>query len=1381
MAIRPRFLLFFLLGLATGTGGVCRQGQLRFEHVDINNGLSHNQINCILKDDRGFMWFGTLSGLNRYDGYSFKIFRHDMQDSTSLNDNYITGIYPLPQGRLWVNTRTGSNIYDPATESFTRDQNTYLSSLSLPPGTVRAVVRDKQNNFWFVYDQDGIYRFTPPSKTVHHIRYRPNDPTSLSDNDVADIAPDPENNLWIVQGNGIIQKLDTRSTEVTYRNDSLLAVNAGKKGAYKIFVDRQGDPWIYLSGTANGLFYFNRIQKEFSHLTTDSGPCRLNNNIIEAVSQDDKGIIWVGTDHGGINLIHKKDFTVGYLMNNPANNKSLAQNSIYSLYQDNAGIMWAGTYKKGVSYYNELFDRFPLYRNDPGLSEDRPGSGRSLPYDDVNRFVEDKKGNLWIGTNGGGLIYFDRANGSFRQYLHNADDPNSLGNNVIVALFPDSRNNLWIGTYMGGLDRFDGKRFIHYRYDPDDSTSLSNNSVWDIYEDSQHHLWVGTLGGGLALFDYPGRHFIRHKSKYITDGLSYISVLTEDHRNNLWIGTAAGVEVMHLKTGNTTYFSHSPSDPGSLSNDNINAIFQDSKGRIWIGTREGLNLFNPATEKYRIFTTKNGLPDNTILTILEDHQNRLWMSTPSGLSCLTTSGEGANRTFSFENYNESDGLQGREFNDKSAFKTHDGLLIFGGANGFNMFNPAHIRTNGHTPPVVLTDLQLFNKSVRIGDKLRNHVILPRSISETASIEIPYKINDFSIVFAALGYTHTEKNKYAYKLEGFNEEWLVSGNKVHKATYTNLDPGDYTFRVRASNSDGIWGRESTTLRIKILPPFWRTGWAYFLYAILIAALLYLARSIILYRARMNFKIEHQQNEAQRMHVLDMMKIRFFTNISHEFRTPLTLILTPLDKLVSQAEEPHQKNQLKLIQRNAKRLLHLVNQLLDFRKMEVQEIKLHPVHGNIIEFIKEIVYSFTDIAEKKNISFSLETPAQPLYTDFDPDKIERILFNLLSNAFKFTPEAGNIKVLLDITTGDAPSKTKFTIRVKDDGIGIPGEKQQKIFERFFQHGLPPAAVNPGSGIGLAITHEFVRLHGGSIRVESEPGKGSCFIVEFPVSPGAGKQDHKTEVFPLNNEPLKSPPLPEKGKRSTILLIDDNEDFRFYLKDNLSVYFHLLEAATGKEGWEKALGDKPDLIVSDIMMPGMNGIELARRLKKDPRTAGIPVILLTARATEEQALEGYETGANDYITKPFNFEILLARIHNLLAEKKRQQKKLPPTVPVNPTQIAITSGDEKFLQEAIAVVEEHMADSDFSVKEMSAALFISRVTLYKRISSITGKTPVEFIRMLRIKRAAQLLEKGKMNVSQAAYEVGFNNPKYFTKYFKDQFGVLPSVFGKEPKNEE
>jgi len=572
-------------------------------------------------------------------------------------------------------------------------------------------------------------------------------------------------------------------------------------------------------------------------------------------------------------------------------------------------------------------------------------------------------------------------------------------------------------------------------------------------------------------------------------------------------------------------------------------------------------------------------------------------------------------------------------------------------------------------------------------------------------------------------------------------------------------------VRAADEDGSWNEQVLELSIRILPPFWKTPLAYILYSLLLIGGLLLARHILLQRAAMRFALAQERKEAQRLHELDMMKIRFFTNVSHEFRTPLSLILTPLDKIIQHTDDPARKAQFNLIHRNARRLLNMVNQLLDFRKLEVQELRLNTNKGDIVRFIKELSYSFTDIAEKKNIDFSFREAIPSLCAYFDPDKMERIIFNLLSNAFKFTPEGGEVAVNLDYD----PAGT-LILKVKDTGIGIEKDKQEKIFERFFQNEIPGSMVNQGSGIGLAITWEFVRLHNGTIKVESAPGEGSCFTVTLPVV--AAEEE---VVGPVVVAPAVEDKKGKKSKKQTVLLVEDNEDFRFYLKDNLRVYFNILEAVNGKEGWQKTLGSHPDLVVSDISMPEMNGIDLCRKIKEDKRTAFIPVILLTALTGEEQQLRGLETGANDYMTKPFNFEILLSKIRNLLAQQETARKTYQKQVEASPSHPKVESSDEKFIRQALDLVEKNMANPGFSVEEMSRELFISRVALYKRLLALTGKTPIEFIRSVRLKRAAQLLEKSQHTVSEIAYEVGFNNPKNFSRYFKEEFGILPSAWQK------
>ncbi|HEX9511783.1 MAG TPA: two-component regulator propeller domain-containing protein [Puia sp.] len=1415
----------------------------RFSRLDISKGLSHNEVTCLFKDEKGFMWLGTMSGLNRYDGYSFKVFKHDLRDSSSISDDFIVQILEGPGHKLWISTRAGFTIYDPLTEKFDRNPYRFLYSIHINCDNITDIRKDRQGNYWFVATGRGagFYKFDPSHLSTQHFLHKEGDPSTLHSNQLRSVASNTLGDWWIIYDDGILEKMDGRTHKIVYRSAAIQKNFPNELPEYHLYVDAQNDCWLYTAGKPGGIVYFKPSSGDYLRIRKEAGTHGLNNNLVTGVVQDDKGLIWIATDHGGINLLDKKDFSVRYLLAREDDDKSLSQNSINTVYKDNTGIIWVGTFKKGASYYHEDILKFPLYRH-------QPSNPNSLSYDDVNRFVEDEKGNLWIGTNGGGLIYFNRTTGKYTQYTHNPANPGSLSNDVIVSLCLDHEQRLWIGTYFGGLDYFDGKTFRHYRHDESDSNSIGDDRIWEIKEDSRGRLWIGTLAAGLDLFDREKNIFIHyHPEASASPDASgttpsvrsgYISELVEDREGNLWVGTATGIDVLEAATGRFRHYGNEDNNVSSLSNNNVISILEDSRGLIWVGTREGLNLFDKKHRSFTTFRTEEGLPDNTILTMLEDNSHNLWFSTPNGLSNMIVSTDSHTGQYSwrFKNYDESHGLQGREFNENAALKTREGELIFGGANGFNIFDPQRFRIGTRNPELILTDLQVFNKSIGIGEKLNGHIILPRSITESREITLRYNENVFSIGFAVLDFLNAEKVEYAYILEGFNKDWLVSDDKTRKAVYTNLDPGNYTFKVRTANDDGTWNSQVLELRIKILPPFWKTPLAYIIYVLLFAGILVFARRMILQRAHTRFALEQERKEAQRLHDLDMMKIRFFTNVSHEFRTPLSLILTPLDKIIKNTDNPSQKAQFHLIHRNARRLLNMVNQLLDFRKLEVQELRLNAGRGDIVKFIKELSFSFADIAGKKNIDFSFTTTVPALYTSFDQDKLERILFNLLSNAFKFTHEHGRVSVAVDWLP-PAPTSAPFSaapdepqllqLTVKDTGIGIEKGKQEKIFERFFQNDIPGSMVNQGSGIGLAITREFVKLHNGAIRVESEPGQGSCFIVLLPLTdlgpvagsvpvidpaPVAGSvPDPLSAGFHIPGDPFAAGPPEATGlieatgpseiagpteiarppevsgaalkkesripasaaKKLTVLLVEDNEDFRFYLKDNLKEFFTILEASDGKEGWQKTLGGHPHLVVSDISMPEMNGIDLCRKIKGDRRTSFIPVILLTALIGEEQQLKGLETGANDYMTKPFNFEILLSKIRNLLTQQETARKTYQKQVEASPANVRVETPDEKFIRQALDLVEKNIGNTEFSVEEMSRELFLSRVALYKKLFHLTGKTPIEFIRSIRLKRAAQLLEKSQFTVAEIAYEVGFNNPKYFSRYFKAEFGVLPSTY--------
>ncbi|MBX3239049.1 MAG: response regulator [Chitinophagaceae bacterium] len=1365
--MRKCFILFVVVIFCQAA--YSQQEYYRFTRLGLSNGLSHNQVNTIHKDSRGFMWFGTMSGLNRYDGYNFKVFKSSPQDTSTIRDNYINNIYPLPDKKLWIVTRNGNCIYDAYTETFSRDDQRYLSSLGLPSEAISTIVMDHEGSFWFLYQNlGGIFRYAPGQGKPVKVISDPGAPEFLSSYDIATIANDAKNNLWVVYRNGLIEKIDKLSLKVIYRTDKLKAFRQGRTGGYSLYVDAEDELWIseYLSTAPGGVFRFNRIGEQLDYLSKQSGSIRLNSNVVSGISQDEEGKIWIGTDHGGINIIDKKNNAVRYLFSEIEDNASIPQNSIYSVYKDDQGVMWFGTYKQGICYYSNQAN-FVLFKH-------KFSDTNSLPFEDVNRFAEDANGNLWIGTNGGGLLYFDRRLNTFKAYTHNPSDPNSISNNVIVSLLVDHEQKLWVGTYLGGLNYFDGEKFIHYNNDPSDPGSISNNNIWDIFEDSKRNIWVGTLSGGVSLYNRKTKSFTHYHVEDLKSLHSnYISCIIEDRSGNIWFGASNGIDVLNTTTGAFTYIAHDDSDPASLSNNNVNAILEDSRGYIWVATREGLNRMDKNRERFTVFTTKDGLPDNSVLTILEDNNHNLWMGTPNGLcnAIIEEAGDGE-MSVRFVNYDESDGLQGRVFNDKAAFKTKSGELLFGGFYGFNMFSPEKFYFQKEQPRIVLTGLQVFSKPVKPGEKLDGHIILTKSITEAEEITLKYNQNVFSVSFAALGLGYSGKEKFQYMLEGFNKEWLSTDGNQRIITYTNIDPGKYTLQVRQQSDDPAGIQQAASIRIVILPPFWLTIPAFVVYLLLAIGILTLARYLTIRRAKMRFRIAQEKKEAQRVHELDMLKLKFFTNISHEFRTPISLILAPVEKMLKNTGDDTEKKQYQLIYRNGKRLLGLVNQLLDFRKLEMKELRLYQSVGDIVEFTREVSASFSDLAEKKNIDFSFNSSVESLNISFDRDKIERIMFNLLSNAFKFTREEGTVSVNLK---GVEPDNVPMVeIQVCDSGIGIPEENREKIFERFFQHENSESVLNNGSGIGLAISREFVKLHGGSIKVDSTPGKGTCFTILLPVkgvlAPQNGMPGHEAIYEKVHRD--EDQVLNGNAKRS-VLIVEDNDDIRFYIKDNLRNSYIVYQAVNGKEGLEKAIEVLPDLIISDVMMPVMDGISLCRQLKTDPRTSHIPVILLTARTSDEQKMEGYRTGAVDYITKPFSFEMLQSRIHNLLLQQEKMRRLFQNQVEIQPKEISSNPVDEDFITRAVAVVEENISQAVFSVEDLSRSLYMSRVALYKKLLSLTGKAPLDFIRAVRIKKAMQLMRHSRKTISEIAYEVGFNDPKYFARYFKKEIGKLPSEY--------
>ena len=1352
---------------------ISAQEQYMFKHLETKDGLSHSRINDICKDSQGFMWFATAGGgLNRFDGYNYKVFRKIERDSLSLLDNYIYSVDEDANKNLWVNTGAGYVIYNPDKENFNRDVTRVLQQYDIPgePSLIRI---DKSKNIWVYVLGKGVYQYQP--KTQKTIHYNIQNGSNLTDIEVG------ENDACLLYNSGEIDLVNKDSAEIIKSIKYLSQNDPMISDKYSMFIDKDGDWWVY-SQEATGVWFYSHHTNQWTLYKSQHKihGYSLSSDVVQDIKQDSRGKIWLGTDHGGIDIINKTNNTITNLQNDISDPRSLSNNSINKLFCDDMGIMWVGSYKRGISYYNDAIykfrvEHFPEFRNLKNFDSD------------ITCISEDKNGILWLGTNGSGLISYNRETGEKKRFQHQANNPNSISGDVIVCLYIASDGKIWVGTYFGGLDCFDGDKFTHYRHNPNNYNSPANNKVWSIAEDKEKNIWIGTLGNGLQSLNPQTGKFTSFPNQLTSN---YISSICFGQDEKLYIGTAFGLAIYDKRTNQFTNLTGNKAETEEFTNQNVNQVYVDSRGLIWIATQRGVNILDPKKDKLEILIKDDGLVDNIACSIVEDSNKNMWITTSNGVSNIMVQSDSktGDYTYSFYNYDEMDGLQNREFNMRSSYLTAAGEVILGGISGFNIFLPQSIKYNQTVPKVVFTNMTLFNKDVKIDSIYSGKKLLDKALNRTKSIRLKYSQNIFSISFSGMNFMLPEKNRYAYKLEGFNDDWLEVDGRTHQVSYTSLPPGTYTFMVKAANSDGYWSEDQTNLQIIVEPPFWRSIWAYIIYVILAIVAMIIARRLMLRSEREKFRLEQVKKEAQHKHEMDDMKLRFFTNISHEFRTPLSLIISPLERIIDNTPDDKQKQKLVLVKRNAIRLLNLVNQLLDFRKSDVSQHQLKNGMHDLIPSYNAICQSFMELTDKKNINFSFASSENSLRMLFDEDKMEKILMNLLSNAFKFTNEGGEIKVEVRKILLDNWKEPRVEIRVSDTGVGVSDEDKEHIFERFYQAQHKDRADLSGSGIGLHMVKEFVTLHGGEIHIEDNPiGSGSIFVITLPIitedeSIDQGDEAEEVNVIYATSTDIGKVAVDKENPNDEceidknsplILIVDDNEDFRTFMRECLEEKYQLVEAVDGIDAWKKIPDLQPDIIISDVMMPNMDGNQLCMTVKGDLRTSHIPIILLTARTAEEQKIEGLETGADDYITKPFNLNILLLRIKKLLENQKNRQSTFTKQIEPEPSQIAITSLDEKLITQAIEYVENNIDRSELSVEELSRELGMSRVHLYKKLTAITGRSPVEFIRIIRLKRAAQMLKESQLNVSEIAYSVGFNNPKYFSRYFKDEFGMLPSDF--------
>ena len=1317
----------------------------QFKHLEVSDGLSNNSVNTICKDRDGFMWFGTTTGLNRYDGYTFKIYQHAENDPGSLPDNYITDIVEMPDGRFWVNTGRGYVLFDKEQDCFITDVTGFMKNLE-SGGVPEQVFVDREGNTCLSVAGEGCYRYKEGGKRLFfsYVEH------SLPEHGVTQIA-ECSDGLLLIYNTGLLVCLDRATLAIKWQSDEIKKyIPAGKTIEFSLFVDRDNCIWAY---SLMGIWAYDCGTKSWRTDLTAIWSSRPD-VIIHAVAQDIEGRIWVGKDYDGIDVLEKETGKVTSLVAHDDNGRSLPHNTIYDLYADRDGIMWVGTYKKGVSYYSESIFKFNMYE-----------------WGDITCIEQADENRLWLGTNDHGILLWNRSTGKAEPFWRDAEGQLP---NPVVSMLKSKDGKLWVGTFNGGLYCMNGSQIRSYKEGV--GNALASNNVWALVEDDKGRIWIASLGGGLQCLEPVSGTFETYTSSNSALLENNVTSLCWVDNNTLFFGTAnQGVGMMDMRTREIKKIQ-GQSGNVKLSNDAVNHVYKDSRGLVWIATREGLNVYDTRRHVFLDLSPVAEAKGNFIAAITEDQERNMWVSTSRKVIRVTVASDGkGSYLFDSRAYNSEDGLQNCDFNQRSIKTLHNGIIAIGGLYGVNVFAPDHIRYNKMLPNVMFTGLSLFDEAVKVGQSYGGRVLIEKELNDVENVEFDYKQNIFSVSFASDNYNLPEKTQYMYKLEGFNNDWLPLPLGVHNVTFTNLAPGKYVLRVKAINSDGYVGIKEATLGIVVNPPFWMSWWAYLLYAVGLVIVLFLARYRMLKREREKFHLQQIENEVAKNEEINNMKFRFFTNVSHELRTPLTLIISPLEGMLKETTDELQSTRLQLMYRNAQRLLHLVNQLLDFRKGEMSTHQLSLSEGDIISYVHSVCNSFLLMADKKHIQFSFFSGIDTFSMAFDADKVGKIVMNLLSNAFKFTPEGGRVTVMIEHVAG---TPDILEIKIADTGIGISDVDKEHIFERFYQAGHKGVEETTGNGIGLSLVRDFVTLHEGEVKVFDNIGMGSVFVIQFPVKHVETQVQLPEETgMPAGDEEDKE--MKEEAREETerknfplLLIVDDNEDFRIFMRYSLELQYRVKLAVNGKEAWEMMQEELPDLVISDVMMPQMDGNELCRLIKQDKRTAHIPVILLTARQNTEAKLEGLQTGADDYVTKPFNMTILVLRIRKLI-ELSRYHRATQGMIDPAPSEIVITSLDEKLIEKAIKYVEDNMSRTELSVEELSRELGMSRVHLYKKLLQITGKTPIEFIRVIRLKRAAQLLRESQLHVSEVAFEVGFNNPKYFSRYFKDEFGVLPSVY--------
>ncbi|TXG39269.1 hybrid sensor histidine kinase/response regulator transcription factor [Seonamhaeicola maritimus] len=1357
------------------------QNSIYFNHISTDDGLSQNDINSIYQDKEGFMWFATHDGLNKYDGYNFTIYNPDRGNPNSINSNLIFTITGDEKGNLWVGTTgSGLNYFDKSLDKFFHFTHDEKNPQSISNNHVSTVYRDKKDRLW-VGTPSGIsildLKTSLDSKSFHNI--------NLSE--VSRIYEDSKGNIWAGSNEGLHKVLTDHDGNYKVRkinNEINLPDHVSVRGLTEDNFGR------LIIGTTWGLYILdlNHPETKVKYITGSSYNCLL----AEGYN------IWAGTNNG-LHLFEnlhqgqlpklKSRFTY-----NPRNPYGISKDIVKSIYKDKTGIIWVGTNGGGINKIDPDRKQFQHIKKtlDP----------ESLSYDKIRAMFEDSNGTLWVGTEGGGLnmLTKNKDNNLYSGYI-NFDVPHKPF--AITEVQEGDKKKLIIGAEdFPSLYQIDITNPENIKDNDIIRVPASpSNSVFSITEDRYKNLWIGTYRGGIYRWAYYKNSNSYKKDILITNKNNPYSLsnniirdILEDKKGNIWFATANGLSKLKpeealKKDPKFDVFKNVPREENSISHNYILTIYESRAGQLWFGTfGGGLNKYISGKEnedpKFKAYSVSDGLPSNVIKGILEDDEGNLWVSTNQGLSKFNPKEE------TFKNYDANDGLQSNEFQELACVKRANGEMLFGGVNGFNAFYPKSITDNNIEANTIITKFSISNKEVKIGEEINGRVLLDKAINNIENLELKPSENSFSVEFAALHFAAPGKNKFAYMLEGFDNDWVYTTSNKRFATYTNLESGQYTLKVKASNNDGVWDSVPSELEIYVLPPFWQTNFAYFLYSALIVGLLLMYRRFTIIKTTKKHQLELEHIEKEKNDELNRVKLEFFTNISHEFRTPLTLIKGPLKYLQKHGHEIDRKaanEQYGLMQKNTEYLLRLVNQLLDFRKVNQGKMRLVLRKSNIIHFIKEITEPFQFLAQKQEITFNVNTSQESIESWFDHEALEKIISNLLSNAFKFTSNQG--KIGIDISEDE---QKHVVIKVIDNGIGIDEEKIKNIFVRFYTDNKSGKKKQRGVGIGLSFTKSLVDLHQGTIDIQSEPNVETVFTVKLPMEKSAYEdipeitckevddvdfyvRSSETDAAAISiNDELIDQNLPSnKSNLPLLLVVDDNADIRTFIKQALSKDYMVYEADNGQMGVELANKIMPSIILTDIVMPEMDGYGLCKNIKNKKETSHIPVIMLTAKLSQESEIEGRKIGADGYIRKPFDIEILELKLSNILKQRSDLRKRFNREISLQPKEVTVTSMDEMFLQKAISIVEDNMMNTDFNVEMLVKEMGYSRSNLYSKFKEITGLSSSEFIRNIKLKRAVQLFEQSDYSVKEIMYMTGFNTASYFAKCFKKQFGVIPSEY--------